>query len=456
GDTTRPGTSHSGLSGESGSVSKTSRAAPAIQRRRSASARSSSTTSCPRPMLTKCAEGRITPKRRASNLPRVSSVSGAAATTQSARDSRRSSSPGPYTPGRAVRPTRAVVTPSARSRSAIARPIGPEPTTHARVPATLRVSRCRQARSPWRASVRGRSFASASTSAATYSAIGPSKTPRALVTTVGEPASSGPRRWSTPALAVCTQRGRGPSPGQAARTACEVKSHTSSTSACGSRSASVEASACSIRARPVSRPSRGGGSASSTSAVGTAGVAGTEEVRGVVIAAVSAPWPKVSDARIDHARTRTYRRQHGRSDDPLCAPCVLLTGHPRVRRGLVPQREAGADMDVSLLGGPGPQRGVGVVAPFDFALDRELWRWVPDDVSLHLTRTPYVPVEVGLALARLISEHETLGNAVRTLTAVTPEVVAYACTSGSFVGGTMGERAMCEAMSRTGRVPAIT
>ncbi|NEU35177.1 decarboxylase, partial [bacterium LRH843] len=41
-------------------------------------------------------------------------------------------------------------------------------------------------------------------------------------------------------------------------------------------------------------------------------------------------------------------------------------------------------MDVSFLGGPKPQLGVGVVAPFDFALDRELWRWVPDDVSLHL------------------------------------------------------------------------
>ncbi|WP_145872094.1 maleate cis-trans isomerase family protein [Streptomyces capillispiralis] len=72
-------------------------------------------------------------------------------------------------------------------------------------------------------------------------------------------------------------------------------------------------------------------------------------------------------------------------------------------------------MDVSFLGGPGPQRGVGVV-----------------------------------------SEHETLGDAVRTLTAVAPEVVAYACASGSFVGGTVGERAMCEAMSRAGAVPAVT
>lgn len=113
-------------------------------------------------------------------------------------------------------------------------------------------------------------------------------------------------------------------------------------------------------------------------------------------------------------------------------------------------------MDVSFLGGPRSQRGVGVVAPFDFALDRELWRWVPDDISLHLTRTPFVPVEVSLDLARLVSEHETLGDAVRTLNAVTPEVVAYACTSGSFVGGIAGERAMCEAMTREGAVPALT
>ncbi|MCT2591192.1 decarboxylase [Streptomyces sp. N2-109] len=113
-------------------------------------------------------------------------------------------------------------------------------------------------------------------------------------------------------------------------------------------------------------------------------------------------------------------------------------------------------MDVSFLGGPQPQRGVGIVAPFDFALDRELWRWVPDDVSLHLTRTPFVPVEVSLDLARLVSEHETLHEAVLALTAVAPEVVAYACTSGSFVGGTAGEKAMTVAMQQAGEVPTLT
>ncbi|MDT3399789.1 aspartate/glutamate racemase family protein, partial [Streptomyces sp. B1866] len=113
-------------------------------------------------------------------------------------------------------------------------------------------------------------------------------------------------------------------------------------------------------------------------------------------------------------------------------------------------------MDISFLGGPHPRRGVGVVAPFDFALGRELRRWVPDEVSLHLTRTPFVPVEVSMDLARLVSEHETLREAVGTLSAVAPEVVAYACASGSFVDGVAAERAICAAMAQVGRVPAVT
>lgn len=113
-------------------------------------------------------------------------------------------------------------------------------------------------------------------------------------------------------------------------------------------------------------------------------------------------------------------------------------------------------MDISFLGGPPTQRGIGVVAPFDFALDRELWRWAPDDASLHLTRTPFVPVDVSLSMARLVSEHETLRNAVQALLTIQPEVVAYACTSGSFVGGVAAEQAMCHAMVEAGAPRAVT
>ncbi len=67
-----------------------------------------------------------------------------------------------------------------------------------------------------------------------------------------------------------------------------------------------------------------------------------------------------------------------------------------------------------------------------------------------------MPVEVSLDLARLVSEHETLREAVRALIAVSPEAVAYACTSGSFVGGVAGERAMSAAMAQAGEVPSFT
>src|SRR5919199_3496445 len=96
------------------------------------------------------------------------------------------------------------------------------------------------------------------------------------------------------------------------------------------------------------------------------------------------------------------------------------------------------------------QRGVGVVAPFDFALDRELWRWAPDNVSLHITRTPYVAENVSIELAEAVSDEAQVRSATRDLLIVEPVVVAYACTSGSFVGGMAGERRLVEAMRSAG------
>ena len=46
--------------------------------------------------------------------------------------------------------------------------------------------------------------------------------------------------------------------------------------------------------------------------------------------------------------------------------------------------------------------GIGVVAPHDLALDRELWRWTPEPVSLYLTRTPRLDGRVGVALAEAL------------------------------------------------------
>lgn len=100
--------------------------------------------------------------------------------------------------------------------------------------------------------------------------------------------------------------------------------------------------------------------------------------------------------------------------------------------------------------------GIGVIAPYDFALDRELWRWVPDSVTLHLTRTPYAPLPVSLEQACVIGDPGIVSRCTADLMAIQPDAFAYACTSGSFIRGTTGEQALVAAMEAAGATQAVT
>jgi len=102
------------------------------------------------------------------------------------------------------------------------------------------------------------------------------------------------------------------------------------------------------------------------------------------------------------------------------------------------------------------QTGIGVVAPHDFALDRELWRWVPDDISLHITRMPHLSLAATMEMAVHVSDPALVARGVTDVHAVSPLVTAYACTSGSFVGGLAGEGALVAAMRDAGAAPAVT
>src|SRR3954447_20444731 len=102
------------------------------------------------------------------------------------------------------------------------------------------------------------------------------------------------------------------------------------------------------------------------------------------------------------------------------------------------------------------QRGVGVVAPFDFALDRELWRWAPDDISLYLTRLPFVPVPMTVEMACELSDPDRVRRATADVLAPEPLVVTYACASASFIGGMSGERALTASMLSAGAPAATT
>jgi maleate isomerase len=102
------------------------------------------------------------------------------------------------------------------------------------------------------------------------------------------------------------------------------------------------------------------------------------------------------------------------------------------------------------------QVGIGVVIPYDFALDREMWRWVPAQVSLHLTRTPYQDIPVSVAQAMAMGDRETVARCTKDLVVVEPAAVAYGCTSGSFIGGLAGEAALIAAMVEAGAPTAVT
>lgn len=100
--------------------------------------------------------------------------------------------------------------------------------------------------------------------------------------------------------------------------------------------------------------------------------------------------------------------------------------------------------------------GIGLVAPYDLVLDREYWRWLPDEASLYITRTHFLHLPVSVEMAHAVGDAEVVARATRDLSTAEPEVVVYACTSGSFVGGLEGERKLREAMEDAGARRAVT
>lgn len=116
-------------------------------------------------------------------------------------------------------------------------------------------------------------------------------------------------------------------------------------------------------------------------------------------------------------------------------------------------------MSVPAVPGPGLEDvppGIGVVAPFDLALDRELWRWTPEPVSLYLTRTPRLEGPVGVALAEHLADLDVVAAGCSAVAVADPGVTAYLCTSASFVAGLDGEARLRAAMSHGGARHALT
>lgn len=103
------------------------------------------------------------------------------------------------------------------------------------------------------------------------------------------------------------------------------------------------------------------------------------------------------------------------------------------------------------------RNGIGIVAPFDFALDDEYYKWLPSDVPMFITRTPeLLDPNVTVDLAKQVSSELAVAPAVGSLLAVKPAAIGYACTSGSFVEGQEGEQRLHKIMMKAGARAAVT
>ncbi|MET9200316.1 Asp/Glu/hydantoin racemase [Gordonia sp. NPDC003585] len=102
------------------------------------------------------------------------------------------------------------------------------------------------------------------------------------------------------------------------------------------------------------------------------------------------------------------------------------------------------------------QIGIGMVCPFDMALDRELWRWMPESVSLYFTRTGFIDSPVDVELCRDLNNHAEIAAAVRAVASVRPRAFGYACASGSFVYGLAGAVELSNCMRAAGAAQAVT
>lgn len=112
--------------------------------------------------------------------------------------------------------------------------------------------------------------------------------------------------------------------------------------------------------------------------------------------------------------------------------------------------------DLALLAHEPERAGVGIVVPNDFVIDHELWRWVPDEVTLHLTRLPVTITEMTDEAVGALADAAALRQAAESLLVPSPRVVAYACSSGSFLHGTPGEHLLVDAMVSGGAPDALT
>ena len=99
---------------------------------------------------------------------------------------------------------------------------------------------------------------------------------------------------------------------------------------------------------------------------------------------------------------------------------------------------------------------IGLIVPCDLTLDAEYPRYLPEEATVHLTRTGFHAGDLDLDFILGVSSPSEIAYAARSLTKIAPGVISFACTSGSFVLGLDGESRIRTLMEDAGTAVAQT
>jgi maleate isomerase len=98
-----------------------------------------------------------------------------------------------------------------------------------------------------------------------------------------------------------------------------------------------------------------------------------------------------------------------------------------------------------------------LITAVNTTLEADFHKLVPPDVSVHTTRMCATPLTSSVGAIEQLSEAtDVIQRRARDLVVAGVGVILYGCTSGSFVKGLAGDKALQEAMTKSSGIPFVT